>query len=197
MDPHSWRDILLLIGLKMSFDPILGVGRTPQITKDVYTNPTGMINTEISSAAIPRLTTSGDVETVGDIRNITNPDFDSTTFTAFTIKTNYTVSSQAIQNITWDLDKELFLKNAEFRALAIIGSGTVTTRVQYSLDGASWTNFQDNDEPDGANEKILRVQNYFRVRFIRVQTEWDPDTVPQTTELQINSLRIVMDYMQR
>jgi len=162
----------------MPFDSIMGVGRSPQVTKDYATNPYSIYGNMAGSMSVYRNDETY-ITKDGDPKNVTNEDFDSTSGYAYKFEIP-TLLLGTTRNafVVFDFGKEIWIKNISFKIkiVATTGGGVngMNFAVNYSKGAITGlTNNQDilttiynSSGTSARNEVIIQENNYIRARAV-------------------------------
>lgn len=177
----------------MPFDPILGVGRSPQVTADVIVNSYAIQNIDIASSSKTDTSYSAGVSSSGFITDIVNDNFDLSSGDAYRIVFNSLTTGTHTAKLTFDLSKIVFVKQIDILSDYTTGTGITggftQLYIETSLDGNTWTLLNDP------------VQNksfyYKKLRFLRFNIIF---TVSSGTSsnwyISVNKLKIFLDNIQ-
>lgn len=156
----------------MGFDPIMGVGRSPKITEDLILNPysIGKGNIAPSCAVNSILNTSPAPTTTKNNKDIVNPDYDSSTNSAYQIAQSVNAGQSSTNIVQFDLGRNIYIDNIEFKhSLAITLGATSTTigmKVEVSENGTNWLAIWTRTGGQ-TTATITEQVNYKKFRFCR------------------------------
>jgi len=177
----------------MGFDAILGVGRSPQVTKDIIINPYTFIVTDISDSA--KLTVTGAIPATitGVVENINDPDYDNV---------NIAYHLQGIRSNPYDvyliadLEREVYLKQVNINLGITSALHDVTIKLSVSNDGVQYIDVQSITPVAYATNTIVPLNaRYIKGRFIKVSIETSGSGA--TDVIDFYKLKIILDNLQR
>lgn len=161
----------------MPFDFIMGVGRSPQITKDVIVNPYS-ITSEIDIASAGKLSFISNyvnTTTTGDINLLVNENNDGNTSV---FQVNNPIASTATAEIILDIEKSIYWKKALFSCDVTQAAGTsapysIVLEIMESEDG---NNFQTKSSATYTTSSITKKEitaYYMKGRYLKFKITSD------------------------
>jgi hypothetical protein len=175
------------------YDPIMGVGKTPQITQDVTNiNPYGIVLDDITPLIFPRESFETDwTVTAGSIINPITNGFDYVANVAYSVHKATSIPARTA-NIIYDLGKSLSLRGIVAYALLDQASGTGTVYFEGSNDGTTYETFTSYAFFDGEQTTSIGDK---RLRYLRIRLLGDAGSVLNFTlnrlQLQIDSNQLI------
>lgn len=184
------------------FDTIMGVGRSPQITKDYISNNFSTLETDI--APMCRIVYGGAPSAAytvtGTISNIIDESFDANNISIQYSVTTLGASTEYAANVI-DLGREFFIKQVTFRVIIDDATASSQSARIYSgltYDGSTNTGFTlrtTETGTTGANNDLKLTANYFKARFLWVDMTNQCSGVTNL-KFKLYKLRIVIEPMQ-
>jgi len=179
------------------FDAIMGVGKTPEITKSFTSNPYQTIGEEVTNVSVITTQLSGNHSiTEGSIINITNPFFDYVANNALVI--SRTTMGSGTSYLTIDLGRELVLRAIEmYFENGGYTTETITVACQTSKDGTIYEEDSDiaSDSDTGGTE-YTKVWKDKVCRYIRIRLTSAGGAATPAVILTVNRLRIFLNPIQ-
>lgn len=145
------------------FDPIMQVGKQPQITEDIRASPLAF-GDDISSIAAVSTRFSAAFTQTGSVLNILNPNFDYVSFTAYQATT--TATDQRTAEVVFDLGREVNIRYAVIYWAMSDENSNASATIDISSDGSIWIN-KETQSTDGTYTSTVldSVFRYFRIKF--------------------------------
>lgn len=185
------------------YDAIMGVGRSPQITSDIVLNPYSLGKTDISEiASLNTEATNTDINTkTGNIRDIINENFDSSSGNAYSMTSDVEAAGTNIGlSLILDFQKVIYVHSVEYKLTvahsAAAGGGThnpLGDNVQFSNDGVNWSNSGINNYANGSFSNTIYQKKF---RFVKFSYSWRANSDATSITLSFNYIRILIDNIQ-
>lgn len=183
------------------WDPIMAVGKTPQVTESLAANPITSQGDEITQGLY--LTLSGQYDTlVGSVLAVTDPFFDYVGSDAmvWTNKINASNTSDTV-TLTIDLGKLVYLRGITLYMVADTGGNANTTYfyLEGTQDGTTWTSLDEELYAGNilTNQEITLQCSQAYARTLRLRCEYQRVAgVTTVITTKIKKLRVWLDSKQ-
>lgn len=161
----------------MPFDSIMGVGRSPQITKDFVINPYSFSQLDIAPNSIVKIdSAAGSTGEIGKPKNVVDSSF-TTDDLAYSFSTTDTSGTNKSVFFIFDLGREFFIRDASFNLQVDItnmtlGSTNTSARKEISNDGLTWTSINADMIASIVGTYLYNAtyqMRYFKARFLRIE----------------------------
>lgn len=176
----------------MVYDPVMNVGKTPQITSDLAINPLNIYD-DVTPLCFPILDISGGGITVtGSLVNVINPNFDYNANTAFNGSANATRSFV----ITFDLGKTLVLRGIllYFQMQGASGTDSTNVVIDISSDGINYITLETVIKGSGT-QNFTKTYTDTQLRVLRLTV--NIVSGGNTAGFTFNTMQLKMSPVQR
>lgn len=159
------------------WDPIMQVGKTPQITADANLNPYTIAQDDISQLAFPYLVSAGSSITfTGSVLNLTNQFYDYSVTDTIDLWDSSGAGSSSDTIITFDLGKAINVRGVSLLIASDRNStdSNSTVYLEGSQDGITWIELDSRINPNTSGTKTFYTMQASDSRFktLRIRVDW-------------------------